>query len=284
MLKKGGEVVFFGETGEQSRYLIDYFERHGATPIDIGDNPANWMLREIQPATDQNEPGKDLTDPNKDENGNHQENEMDRPKRLAVEYVGSPEFASLKEKLAEVRENPTPALEITYSSPFAAPAEARQKLMNKRLQTIYWRSPTYNLSRLLVGMIIAFILGSVFLTNRNPKDFSESDMRAWLSVTFLSFIIIGILSITSVLPVMLTIRDVFYRHRDAGMLDNISLGWALGTAEKWFIVISSFVFCFVFISVSGLTVGILKRAIRFWVRGSVYLLSCVNYVPIQRSH
>lgn len=237
LLKKGGRVVFFGELGEQSKHLISYFESHGANRIDMGDNPANWMLREIQ--TEERD--------------------------LAEEYKESSEFAALKRKLAEVRLNPVPSLEVTFPTQFATPSEVRQKLMNKRLQTIYWRSPAYNLSRLLVCTVIAFILGSVFLTNRNQSVFTESDMRAWLSVTFLSFIIIGILSITSVLPVMLSIRDVFYRHRAAGMLDNISLGWALGTAEKWFIVIASFLFCLVFIGVSGLTVGILKRAIRFWV-------------------
>jgi hypothetical protein len=186
-------------------------------------------------------------------------------KDLAKEYANSLEHVALKRKLEDVRLNPVPSLEISYASKFAAPSETRQKMMNKRLQKIYWRSPAYNLSRLLVCVVIAFILGSVFLGNRNPEVLTESDMRATLSVTFLSFIIIGILSITSVLPVMLSIRDVFYRHRAAGMLDNISLGWALGTAEKWFIVIASFLFCLVFIGVSGLPVGTLKRAIRFWV-------------------
>lgn len=246
MLKKGGHVVFFGELGQQSQNLIHYFESRGASPIDLGDNPANWMLRNIQ--------------------------EEDSDNDLAEEYIKSPEYAALKHRLEEVKLNPNPALQISYQLQFAAPAEARQRLMNKRLQTIYWRSPAYNLSRILVCVIIAFILASVFITNRKPKDFTEAEVRAWLSVTFLSFIIIGILSITSVLPVMLGIRDIFYRHRAAGMLDNISLGWALGTAEKWFIVLSSFFFCLVFIGVSGLTTeNTLKRSIRFWVSYDVLL-------------
>jgi hypothetical protein len=187
------------------------------------------------------------------------------PRDLAEEYIKSPDYAALKQKLREVKIDPSPSMKIAYSSKFAAPADVRQKMMNKRLQTVYWRSPAYNLSRLLVSVIIAFILGSVTVADRNPDVATEADVRAWLSVIFLSFIIIGILSITSVLPVMLKIRDIFYRHRAAGMLDNISLGWALGTAEKWFIVLASFFFCLVFISVSGFTSRLLKRSIRFWV-------------------
>jgi hypothetical protein len=219
--------------------MITYFERNGAKRIDHGDNPANWMLREVQ-------------------------DEGDRD--LALIYLDSPEHAKLKRRLTGVKEDLNEALRISYNAPYAATAEERQKLVNKRLQTIYWRSPTYNRSRMLVCTIIAFILASVFITNRNLSRFSEAGMRAALSITFLSFIIIGILSITSVLPVMLTIRDIFYRHRAAGMLDNVSLGWALGTAEKWFIVLSSFFFCFVFIVVAGLMEGApFRRSIYFWV-------------------
>jgi ABC-type multidrug transport system ATPase subunit len=40
LLKKGGNVIFFGELGEQSCKLIEYFEGHGASPIEFGENPA----------------------------------------------------------------------------------------------------------------------------------------------------------------------------------------------------------------------------------------------------
>lgn len=239
LLKKGGRVVYFGETGDESKDLIKYFEDHGAERIEIGDNPANWMLRELQ-ARDQN---------------------VD----LADEYVQSSEYATLKRQLQEVKESLIPTLKITFPNRYSVQSDVRQRLMNKRLQTIYWRSPAYNRSRLLVCSIIAGILGSVFLDNRHPSVTTEAELRASLSIIFLSFIIIGILSITSVLPVMLSIRDVFYRHRAAGMLDNVSLGWALGTAEKWFIVLASFLFCLVYVGASGISTGILGRGIRFWV-------------------
>jgi hypothetical protein len=240
LLKQGGHVVYFGELGIDSKAMIGYFESHGASRSHIGDNPANWMLRELQSNSNTND--------------------------LAEEYKSSPEFISLKLQLSEVKENLNQELEITFPSRFASNKETRQRLMNKRLQIIYWRSPAYNYSRLLVCVIIAFIMGSVFVTKRLPNILTESDMRARLSVTFLSFIIIGILSITSVLPVMLKIRDVFYLHRASGMLDNISLGWALGTAEKWFIVFASFLFCLVYLSVSGLAeTSHIRRSLGFWV-------------------
>jgi hypothetical protein len=69
----------------------------------------------------------------------------------------------LKRQLAEMKEGLIPSLEITFPTRFASMAETRQRLMNKRLQTIYWRSPAYNRSRLLVCTIIVFILEALLL-------------------------------------------------------------------------------------------------------------------------
>jgi hypothetical protein len=237
LLKRGGCAVYFGELGGQFRTLINYFEVHGATPIDPGDNPANWMLREIPKAKED----------------------------FADLYLQSQEYCKLRRQLEATRTNPPKELELWYQSDFAVPTSERQKLMNKRLQTVYWRSPTYNLSRLLVCIIIAFFLGSVFITERRLSTLTESQIRAYFSVTFLSFIIIGILSITSVLPVMMAIRDVFYKQRAAGMVDNTALGWALGTAEKWFMILASTLFCIMYLSTAGTFPMTIMRAIKFWV-------------------
>ncbi len=51
---------------------------------------------------------------------------------------------------------------------------------------------------------------------------------------------------------MLNVRDMFYRHKAAGMLNYRSIGRALSTAEYRFILIASFLFCIMFIPVSGL--------------------------------
>lgn len=46
LLERGGETVYFGEIGEDSRVLRDYFARHGAVcPSNV--NPAEYMLEAI---------------------------------------------------------------------------------------------------------------------------------------------------------------------------------------------------------------------------------------------
>ena len=70
---------------------------------------------------------------------------------------------------------------------------------------------------------------------------------------------------------MLNVSDMFYRHKAAGMLNYWSLGRALATAEYRFILIASFLFCIVFLPVSGLShapeIPLLQRtlsAFLFW--------------------
>ncbi len=237
LLKKGGHVVFFGELGQSSNHLIDYFESRGAPPINLGENPANWMLKVITAE--------------------------DHERDFAESYRASQDFEDLMSNLQSMKDNTNPESKLSFSAKFAASKTVRQRLVNQRLRTIYWRSPTYNLARLMVSLVIAFILGSVFLGNWRPDVLSESEISGMLSVIFLSFIIVGILAMISVLPVMKQIRDQHYRQRAAGMLDDQSLAWALGTAEKYFIVVASALFCIVFMPTAGLTFRI-GKFVAFW--------------------
>lgn len=39
LLRKGGQVVYHGELGNDSKKIIDYFEKHGARPCTPDENP-----------------------------------------------------------------------------------------------------------------------------------------------------------------------------------------------------------------------------------------------------
>lgn len=168
LLKKGGEVVYHGPTGVQSLEVVNYFESLGAPRIELGENPANWMLRVMS---------------------------NDSVGDLAHHFRLSSLFREIKQQLESIaKSEPSPSQKIQYKSEFATSKRYRQSLVTQRLQTIYWRSPAYNLSRLMVSGTVAFILGSIFLWARFDDEFSEADMRARLSVIFLSFIITGMLA------------------------------------------------------------------------------------------
>jgi ABC-type multidrug transport system ATPase subunit len=229
LLKKGGETVFFGDLGDSSCNLVSYFEGLGAIKMNRGENPASWMLNVL---------GQTIMV--KDETLN-----------FAKAWIDSSNYLDLCRRLVQEAESQDDKLQIKYCTEFAASQQRRDMLMAKRVVTIYWRSPSYQLSRLMLSMFIALLLGSVFIPIRTKLILSESEITSMLSTIFISFIIIGVLSITSVLPVMLSIRDMYYRHKAAGMLNSRSVGLALAHAEKYFILLSALLFCMVFLPCSG---------------------------------
>lgn len=235
LLKKGGYVVYSGDLGTSCSSLISYFEKLGVSPICKGQNPSTWMLNVL---------GEEITV----KGGNGEDERLD----FAKAWSESENFQRVLHALKHLTDTKDAKMEIKFDLRYAASKKIRNKEMAIRLCTIYWRSPAYNLSRLALSVFIAFLMSSIFIPIRNKDVFNETEISSMLGTIFISFIIIGVLSITSVLPVMLSIRDMFYRHKAAGMIGSSSVGRALATAEKGFILISSLLFCLIFIPLSGI--------------------------------
>jgi ABC-type multidrug transport system, ATPase component len=47
LLKKGGKTVYFGDIGNHSKTILDYFERNGARKCEDSENPAEYVLEAI---------------------------------------------------------------------------------------------------------------------------------------------------------------------------------------------------------------------------------------------
>lgn len=154
LLKKGGEVVFYGETGVCSSNLISYFEDLGATPMNIGENPATWMLNVL---------------------GEHIGGEDD-DFNFATAWSQSSNCADLAKHLAEISETRDEETEIKYDSVFPVGWFKRDALMGNRLVKIYWRSPAYNLVRMVLSVLIALLLGSMFIPIRDSPVYTEAQI------------------------------------------------------------------------------------------------------------
>jgi hypothetical protein len=250
LLKKGGNVVFFGELGDESAKLVEYFESRGVPPIQHGENPAAWVLRAYA--------GENSTDVD-----------------WAEVYKTTDQYATLQEKLEEIKESPAPSTQVSYDSAFAASSKERSRLMNQRIVTIYKRSPAYNLTRLMIAIFYAFLIGSVFIRRRNRDNavWDENEVDGVISSMFFSLIITGVTAISMAVPVMKTMRDVFYKHRASGMLGHNSLAWALQVGETPYICLTAVLFCATYYGVIGLFSSLSKFG-EFWV---FFVLSLCTY-------
>ncbi|KAL3474110.1 ATP-binding cassette transporter [Aspergillus californicus] len=145
LLAKGGRTVYFGNIGENSRSMIDYFERFGAEPCAPDDNPAEWMLHVIGAA-----PGSvAICD-------------------WAETWKSSPEFSIVRQELERLQSShvDTPAVESSQQQQYAAPFHVQLWLCTKRVFQQYWRTPSYLYSKVILCFGTALFIGLSFLQTK----------------------------------------------------------------------------------------------------------------------
>ncbi|EUC35187.1 hypothetical protein COCCADRAFT_3579 [Bipolaris zeicola 26-R-13] len=150
-LARGGRTVYYGDVGENSSVLVDYFVRNGGPACPPDANPAEWMLEVIGAAP-----------------GSHTDIDWHQTWR------NSPEFAEVKRHLAELKSErgQAQALQRTLSAQkredkaayreFAAPFTVQLRETTLRVFQQYWRSPSYIYSKTFLcvasGLFIGFSL------------------------------------------------------------------------------------------------------------------------------
>lgn len=140
-LARGGKTVYFGDIGQNSRTLLDYFEKEGARACGDDENPAEWMLEIVNNATSSQ--GEDW----------HTVWQRSQ-ERLAVEAeVG---------RIASEMSSKNPQDDSASQSEFAMPFRAQLREVTTRVFQQYWRMPTYIMSKLVLGTISGLFVGFSF--------------------------------------------------------------------------------------------------------------------------
>lgn len=139
LLASGGRTVYFGDIGENSKHMISYFERNGASPCPPGANPAEWMLEAVGAA-----PGS--------------ASKLD----WHAAWRRSSEFQAVQTELQQFQTNrrgtKDPVENHESLREFAAPFSLQLWAVTYRVFQQYWRTPSYIYSKAsLVTLVSAFI-------------------------------------------------------------------------------------------------------------------------------
>ena len=157
LLGKGGNTIYFGDIGEDSHVMREYFARYGA-PCPSNVNPAEYMLEAIGAGITPRLGDRDWKDV----------------------WHDSPEFARAKEEIEEIkRETPardqavTAKLSMCKSSVLAnviaellsdaTPIWYQLRVVVQRNTLSLWRSPDYVFTRLLSHLIVSLFVSLPFL-------------------------------------------------------------------------------------------------------------------------
>ncbi|KAL1877939.1 Multidrug resistance protein [Diaporthe australafricana] len=151
LLAKGGRTVYFGEIGENSRTLMDYFSRNGGPALPEGTNPAEHMLNVIGAAP-----------------GAHTDIDWPQVWRQSAEYHGVQEELA---RLSRPNVKDAPSESHSHGPPqyreFASPVSAQLLEVTKRVFEQIWRSPQYIYSKFTLSVGTALFIGLSVLNSEN---------------------------------------------------------------------------------------------------------------------
>ncbi|EFQ96657.1 opaque-specific ABC transporter CDR3 [Nannizzia gypsea CBS 118893] len=192
LIAPGGKTVYFGDLGQDSSTLIEYFERNHSSPCPSGANPAEWMLQVIQPPAD-------------------------GTKRLDWHqiWLESPEYTTVKSELHRLRSLPIGGIhqeneiEITarkdpsMHQEFVAPFWTQFLLVLRRTFNHYWRSPLYIWSKTILIALSTIYLGFSFSADNTIQGMTN---QLWaIFMLFIPFININ----EQIMPMVLPQRALF---------------------------------------------------------------------------
>ncbi|RLN89241.1 hypothetical protein BBJ28_00007821 [Nothophytophthora sp. Chile5] len=232
LLRRGGRMVFFGELGEESSALIDYFQASpGVKPIQPGYNPATWMLECIGAGV-----------------GGGTGEVLD----FAEYFLTSDLKVLMDEDLDQDGVlRPSPDLpELKFGRKRASRSVTQFDLLCRRFFRMYWRTPTYNLTRLMISVVLGCVFGIIY----QGTDYATfTGANAGVGLIFVSTVFLGMIGFNSVMPVAAEERTAFYRER-ASETYNALWYFVAGTlAEIPYVFLSSLLFSIIFFPSVGFT-------------------------------
>ncbi|XVE63169.1 hypothetical protein DITRI_Ditri06bG0178800 [Diplodiscus trichospermus] len=219
LLKNGGSLIYFGPLGQHSCRVIEYFESIPGVPkIKDNCNPATWMLEATSPFVEA-------------------EIEAD----FAQIYKKSALYENMKELVRQLSEPPPGSRDLHFPSQFSQSCWGQFKSCLWKLHLSYWRSPSYNLTRLWQTVIISLALGLVFW-KQGKKINNEQNLFNVFGSMYAAVVFLGMNSCSSVQPFVATERAIMYRERFAGMYSSWVYALAQVTIEVPYLFIQALVF------------------------------------------
>jgi ABC-type multidrug transport system ATPase subunit len=223
LLVRGGKTAYYGEIGQDSQIMINYFESNGGPKCSPEANPAEYILECVGAGT----AGKAKAD-------------------WADIWSKSPEAKELGAELEEIH-NSSDANPTRNAQTYATGMATQFKLVYKRMALAYWRSPDYNIGRFLNVMFTALITGFTFW----KLGSSSSDMLNKLFALFGTFIMAMTLIILAQ-PKLMTERQFFRREYASRYYSWLPWGISAILVELPYIFFYSACFMFGFYWTAGM--------------------------------
>ncbi|XP_068660503.1 pleiotropic drug resistance protein 3-like [Aristolochia californica] len=197
LMKRGGQIIYSGPLGRHSSRVIEYFERIPGIPkIKNNYNPATWML-EVTSTSIEDQLGVDF----------------------AKIYRDSSLYKDNKEMTKQLSTPPRGSEDLRFPTRFPQNDWEQFKACLWKQHLSYWRSPSYNLVRILF-MIATSVGLAVLFWKRGTNIQNQQDLFTVFGSIYTAVILLGIFNCLAVMPFISIERTVLYREMFAGMYSS----------------------------------------------------------------
>jgi ATP-binding cassette subfamily G (WHITE) protein 2 (PDR) len=148
-LAKGGKTVYFGEIGNNSHTLLEYFENSGARKCGEDENPAEYMLEIV----------------NNGKNDNGQDWHTVWKESDAAKLVQK----QINEIHEQTKHSDLDIAEETGGTEFAMPLTTQIWECTYRVFQQYWRMPSYVLAKMALCTVAGLFIGFSFYGASNTQ-------------------------------------------------------------------------------------------------------------------
>ncbi|KAG0684143.1 ATP-binding cassette transporter snq2 [Pichia californica] len=142
LLRRGGQTVYFGDIGDNSKTMIDYFQNQGGRPCSETENPAEYILEVIGAGAT----GDNIEDWNK-------------------KWIESKEYETVTNEIKDLisKTSQLPASDNTeLTSQYAAPFNVQFWEVYKRTSLQFYRSLDYIMAKFMLFLLGGLLAGFSF--------------------------------------------------------------------------------------------------------------------------
>ncbi|XP_019173606.1 PREDICTED: ABC transporter G family member 32-like [Ipomoea nil] len=223
LMKRGGELIYAGPLGTNSRSLIQYFETiEGVPKIRAGYNPAAWVL-EVTSTAEESRLGVDF----------------------AEIYRRSDLFQQNKEMVERLSKPSADSVELNFPRKYSQSFFGQFWACLWKQNLSYWRNPQYTAVRFFYTVIISLMFGSICWKFGSKRDTQQDILNAMGSM-YAAVLFIGITNASSVQPMVYIERFVSFRERAAGMYSALPFAFAQVTVEFPYVFVQTLIYSTIF--------------------------------------
>ncbi|XP_002969153.2 ABC transporter G family member 43 isoform X2 [Selaginella moellendorffii] len=255
VLAIGGHTAYFGPVGWNCKQVLHYFTSvPSSPPYNEQWNPVTYILGALGGGIKERKPLHDFSQLYQS-SSLHQAN------------------AEVLERL--LKQQPDPELK-NISSRYAASFKTQAAMVFLRNQRFLWRNVTYTLRRLLGTILVALVMGTLYLNISVEKLLSMTSASLF---PYIQLIMISGLTANNVIPQLGTDRLVYYRENRARMYSPMlyPLSWAI--AEVPYLLLGTLAFVGIGNGLANLAVDSVSAFVQYWIGLFLFTLA-VTYFGI----